>query len=213
MSSYGTVTHTLVSAVADDGTVTIAYPTGQSRATLRGSTGGDLTVNDGAYGAWNEADPGFSKTLNASDITITNLSGLTWPAGATIVVSFGDTPANGSYNLTQGSTKEKAQAGYPSTQELTASGAVDAGVRCLRLNHASTIIAATMVAPSHPGLFTVVDTSASGTAAHTVTLTGGTWNGTNTIATLNAPAEALIVFFDENGRGTIVSNIGSVALS
>jgi hypothetical protein len=213
MSSYGTVTHTLASAVADDGTVAIAYPTGQTRATLRGATGGDLTVNDGALGRYEQADPGFSASFGASTITITNLSGLSWPAGSKIVVSFGDTPASGSYNLVQGSTKEKAQAGYPSAQELTASGAVDSGVKHLKLNHATVVVAATMVATEHPGLFTVVDTSASGTAAHTVTLTGGTWNGTNTIATLNAPAEALIVFFDENGLGTIVSNIGSVALS
>jgi len=211
MSSYGTVTHTLVSAVVDDGTVAIAYPTGQSAATLAGATGGDLTVNDGAYGRWEQADPGFSATYGASTITITNLSGLTWPAGATIVVSFGDTPANGSYNLGLGSTKESARSGYPASQELTVSGAVNAGVECLRLNHGSTIIAATMVATAHPGFFAVVDMA--GTQSNTVTLTGGTWDGTNTIATLNAAAEALLVFFDENGRGTIISNVGAVALS
>ena len=211
MSSYGTVTHTLVSAVADDGTVAIAYPTGQSAATLTGTTGGDLTVNDGAYGRWEQADPGFSATYGASTITITNLSGLTWPAGATIVVSFGDTPADGSYNLQVGSTKEKVKSGYPASQELTASGAVNAGVACLRLNHSSVVIAATMNALAHPGYFSVVDMA--GTQSNTVTLSNGTWNGTATIATLNAAAEALIVFFDENGRGTIVSNIGSVALS
>ena len=100
-----------------------------------------------------------------------------------------------------------------SSQTLTASGAVTAGVKNLNLNHATVAIAATMVATEHPGLFTLTDTSASGTAAHTVTLTGGTWNGTATVATLNAPAEGLIVFFDALGNGTIVVNSGSVALS
>lgn len=100
-----------------------------------------------------------------------------------------------------------------SSLELTATGAVPAGVKNLRLSHASVVIAATMVATEHKGLFTVTDTSASGTAAHTVTLTGGTWNGANTVATLNAPAESLVVFFDDNGNGTIVVNTGSVALS
>jgi len=99
-------------------------------------------------------------------------------------------------------------------QELTATGAVTAGVQSVELNHASTIIAATIAsAVNHPGLFVVKNTSASGTAAHTLTLTAGTFNGTNNVATLNAPNEALIVYFDSAGKGTIVANVGSVALS
>lgn len=99
------------------------------------------------------------------------------------------------------------------SQELTASGAVTTGVQSLELNHATVVVAATMVATEHPGFFYVVDTSASGTAAHTVTLTGGTWDGTNTVATFNAPAESLLVFFDAAGNGRIILNTGSVALS
>ncbi len=100
------------------------------------------------------------------------------------------------------------------SQELTVTGAVNAGVKSVELNHASTIIAATIAtALTHPGLFAVVNTSASGTAAHTVTLTAGTWDGTNSIVTLNAPAEAILVWFDSAGAGTIVENVGSVALS
>jgi len=99
-------------------------------------------------------------------------------------------------------------------QAMTATAAVTAGVKSLELNHASTIIAATIVdAADHAGLFYVVDTSASGTAAHTVTLASGTWNGTNNTATLNAPAESLLVFFDGSGNGRIVLNTGAVALS
>lgn len=99
-------------------------------------------------------------------------------------------------------------------QELTATGAVTAGVQSVELNHASTIIAATIAnAANHQGLFIVKDTSASGTAAHTLTLTSGTFNGTNNVATLNAPNEALVVYFDSAGNGTIVENVGAVALS
>lgn len=99
-------------------------------------------------------------------------------------------------------------------QELTATGGVTEGIESLELNHASTIIAATIAnSKNHPGLFIVKDTSASGTAAHTCTLTAGTWDGTNTIATLNAPGEALAVYFDSNGDGVIIENIGSVALT
>jgi hypothetical protein len=100
-----------------------------------------------------------------------------------------------------------------SSQALTASGAVTAGVKNLTLNHATVAIAATMVATEHPGLFTVTNTSASGTAAHTLTLTGGTFNGTATVATLAAPAKSLVVFFDAAGNGTVVVNTGTVVLS
>lgn len=99
-------------------------------------------------------------------------------------------------------------------QALTATAAVTAGVQSVELNHATVVIAATIAdAAAHQGLFVVKDTSASGTAAHTLTLTSGTFNGTNNVATLNAPNEALIVYFDSAGNGTIVENIGSVGLS
>lgn len=100
------------------------------------------------------------------------------------------------------------------TQELTASGAVTPGIRHIELNHASVIVAATIAsADLHQGLLVVEDTSGSGTAAHTLTLTGGTFDGTNNTATLNAPAELLVVLIDGDGNGTIITNTGGVALS
>ena len=99
-------------------------------------------------------------------------------------------------------------------QELTASGSVTAGIQSVELNHATSAIAATIASSAnHQGLFVVKDTSASGTAAHTLTLTAGTFNGTNNVATLNAPKECLVVYFDSAGAGTIVENVGSVGLS
>lgn len=212
MSSLGVVTHTLASAVADDATVAIAYPTGVTANDLYGSTGGDLTVNDGAYGAWEEGSSGFEASYGASTITITNRSGISWPAGAIIRVSFGTVPRNGSYNLTLGNADGQAATGFPLSQELTASGAIASSVKDIRLNHATVAIAATFT--PKPGLVTITDNSASGTAGHSVTLGGGaTFNGTNTIATLNAPAESLVVFFDDDLKGVVVVNTGSVALS
>jgi len=100
------------------------------------------------------------------------------------------------------------------TQELTASGAVTPGVTILEVNHATVVVAAVIAdAIAHAGLFIIKDTSASGTAAHTVTLTSGTFNGTNNVATLNAPAEQLVVFIDDSGNGVIIENTGAVALS
>lgn len=99
-------------------------------------------------------------------------------------------------------------------QELTASGAVLPGVQSVELNHATVIAAATIADFSdHTGLFVVVDTSASGTAAHTLTLTAGTFDGTNNVATLNAPKECLVVWVDSAGNGTIVENVGTVGLA
>lgn len=99
-------------------------------------------------------------------------------------------------------------------QELTATGAVTSGVQMVELNHVSTVIAATIAdSANHAGtLFTVRNTSASGTAAHTLTLTSGTFDGTNNVATLNAPGESLSVVFDSAGNGIVILNTGTVGL-
>lgn len=100
------------------------------------------------------------------------------------------------------------------TQELTASGAVTAGIQSVELNHATVAVAATIADSSnHQGLFIVKDTSASGTAGHSLTLTAGTFDGTNNVATMNAPDDALVVYFDSAGNGTILVNVGTVALA
>lgn len=103
-----------------------------------------------------------------------------------------------------------------SVQELTATGVIRPTRKgVLLLNHASTIIAATFLEAPRPGdeLF-IIDSSASGTAAHTVTTPAGvTWDGSTTIATLNAPGEALHLVAISPTRWFILENIGSVALS
>lgn len=212
MSSLGIVTATLAADVANNATVDIAYPTGQTKSTLFGSTGGDLTVDEGAAGAWEEGSSGFTATYNSATITITNKSGITWTAGKAIRVSFGTTPSNGSYNLTLGVGNEQAARQTLRVQELLASGAITPNIDVVELNHASVIIAATYAVVPNT-ILNIKDTSATGTAAHTVTLTGGTFNGTNTIATLAARDKFLSVQFDSTGRGTILANVGTVALS
>jgi len=96
----------------------------------------------------------------------------------------------------------------------TANGTVTAGIQSVELNHATVLAAATIAdASNHQGLFVVKNTSASGTAAHTLTLTTGTFNGTNNVATLDAPNECLVVYFDSAGNGTVVENVGTIVLS
>ena len=98
--------------------------------------------------------------------------------------------------------------------ELTVSGAVTAGVQCVELNHATVIVAAVIADFSlHQGLFVVKDTSATGTAAHTLTLTAGTFDGTNNVLTLNALNECVAIYVDSAGNGTILENIDGVAIS
>lgn len=98
--------------------------------------------------------------------------------------------------------------------QLTASGAIPALAKGVELNHATVAIAATIDdAKKHPGLFVIKNTSASGTAAHTVTLTTGTWDGTHQVATLAAAGKALAVWFDSAGNGVILVNISTVAFS
>jgi len=100
------------------------------------------------------------------------------------------------------------------TLELTASGAVTPGTQYVELNHATVVIAATIADfADHVGTFVVKDTSASGTAAHTLTLTSGTFDGTNNVATLDAPGERLVVLVGDDGNGVIIENTGSVGLS
>lgn len=111
--------------------------------------------------------------------------------------------------------KDGASYGRRATQTLTASGAITVGKHGLvQLNHATVAIAATLAAPAAGDDLVIVDNSASGTAAHTVTLPSGvTWDGTNNTATLNAPGEALHVVALSATRWFILENIGSVALS
>lgn len=130
--------------------------------------------------------------------------------------------ADSSGNLYQGGTLITATASEINlaadvgsrVQELTATGAVTAGVQSVELNHATVAVDATIAdSTNHQGLLVIKDTSASGTAAHTVTLTSGTFDGTNNKVTLNAPNECIAVYIDSAGDGTIMENVGAVALS
>ena len=130
-----------------------------------------------------------------------------WPSGG--ILTYGGSPINATGNEINNAADVSGR-----VQELTADGAGVAGIQSLELNHTGTIIAATISdAANHQGLFIVKNTSASGAIAHTLTLTSGTFNGADNVATLNAPKEALVVYFDSAGNGTIIENVGGVALA
>lgn len=99
MGALGNVKTVLTAAVADDATTTVSYPAGTDQAGLTGSTGGSVAIN--GNDVWPQADDGGVEfTFGGSTITIKNESGVSWPAGATLVASFGETSIDGSYNLT-----------------------------------------------------------------------------------------------------------------
>lgn len=99
-------------------------------------------------------------------------------------------------------------------QELTVSGPIGLDSGIVLLNHATVVVAATLDAPQAGDELFIINNSASGTAAHTVTLPAGvTWDGTNDVSTLNAPGEALHVVAISPTRFFVMENIGAVAFS
>jgi len=100
-------------------------------------------------------------------------------------------------------------------QTIVASGSVTAGKKAIFLNHATVAIAATIADTSlHQGLFLIKAGLEPGAGQdHTCTITTGSWNGTNKIATFADIADSLLVYFDGSGNGTILVNTGTVSLS
>ena len=83
----------LATDVANAGTLTVAYPAGTSQATF---TGANAAANTG-FGVLNdnevfpEAAAGVrvNFTYGASNVTVTNNTGITWPAGSVLRFQFG----------------------------------------------------------------------------------------------------------------------------
>jgi hypothetical protein len=98
MSSLAVTRAVLASAVANAGTVVIPYPTGSTQASLIGSTGGELVLNDNDRYVQAASGTRVEFTFGASDITVTNQTGVSWPIASTILVSFGSSDFEGRYN-------------------------------------------------------------------------------------------------------------------
>lgn len=87
--NFGVVETILASAVADDGTFTVSYPTGFSQKSFaRGLNLGTAVMFVNGNDRWTEADPGFSLSYDASLITVTNLTGASLAAGSRIKLQF-----------------------------------------------------------------------------------------------------------------------------
>lgn len=87
MTQYKTLEYTLGTAVADDATVEIAYPSGSVQGDFTGvnaATTAYLILNDNDR--YTEAADEFDISYGASTVTITNKTGFTWPIGTTLAI-------------------------------------------------------------------------------------------------------------------------------
>ncbi len=98
MGALANTSTVLASAVANAGTVVVNYPAGQSQGTLIGSTGGKVAINNNDVYPQAGSGVAVTFTFGASNITITNNTGVSWPANSTLIASFGDNTEDGSYN-------------------------------------------------------------------------------------------------------------------
>lgn len=205
-----------------DGNTTISAPTdNQIDIEINGADDFTFTANTfTALSGSTIATNTIAETTAASGVTIDGVllkdGGAVFADAATIEIdTINEATAAAGVTIDSVLLKDGYSTGFRQPQTLTASGAITVGKHgVVQLNHDTVIIAATLAAPAAGYDLIIVDNSAAGTAAHTVTLPAGvTWDGTNNTATLNAPGEALHVVALSATRWFILENIGSVALS
>lgn len=90
----------LTADVANAGTFTVPYPAGSTQASLTGTTGGQMATAAGDV--YNQAASGAGTVafaFGASNITVTNNTGVTLVSGTRLFFGLGRNDINGSYNL------------------------------------------------------------------------------------------------------------------
>lgn len=168
-------------------------------------------------GIWPTAADGIINTVTASGAqTITGVK--TFSDG--IVVEDGELKlgAGAGTAVTATAAEINARCDVSAMQQtITTAGAqaITAGKSIVILDNGTTAIASTIAdASAHAGIFHIKATTEPAVGQdHTCTITTGTWNGTNKVATFADALDALVVMFDASGNGTVISNTGSVSLS
>ena len=94
----------------------------------------------------------------------------------------------------------------------SSSGAIGAGQNLIELNSNGASLTMTIAAPE-PGRYMTITQIDAGTDGHTVTLTAGTFDGTNNRATFNAQGEAIILQGISTTAFVLLANQGSVGMS
>lgn len=95
MGAIATNRVTLASAVADDATFTVGYPSGVTQSNLLGATGGSMVVDGDAV--FEQGAAGFTAVYGASNITVTNTTGASLAVGSVVDISFGSNTIGGRY--------------------------------------------------------------------------------------------------------------------
>jgi len=138
-------------------------------------------------------------------------------AGAPLVAGVAVTSSAAELNILTGVTATGVEINRAAdvsarVQSITVTGAITAGVQSIELNHTVAIAATIASLVNHPGIVHVKAIMEPATT-HTVTITTGTWDGTNKIATFTDINDTLVVYVDSAGNGTILENVGAVGLS
>ena len=173
----------------------VAQKNGSNGRTIWSYVSADAIAVVGANGYFTNGD---DLGMQVGDVVLVTNS----TTGATTVAIVSEVVSGGAASITGG------------TVDLDTAGAnvVTPGISRVEISQATQVTATIANAALHAGLFTVVQTG-TGTAGHTLTLTSGNFDGSNNVATLNAQGESLTVLFDDAGNGTIINNLGAVALS
>lgn len=87
-SNYATVRTTLAADVPNAGTFTVNYPTGTAQADYTGANAGNTTDNMLVFDPSGDKYVGAQVGLayGATNVTVTNNSGVTWPASRVAVI-------------------------------------------------------------------------------------------------------------------------------
>jgi hypothetical protein len=178
-------------------------------------TANTLTALSGSTIATNT----IAETTAASGVTIDGVllkdGGAIFADAATIEIDTINEAASAHGVIIDGVTIKDGVIDAPKpSQALTATGAITINNGMVTLAHATVVIAATLDAPAVGDDLWIINTSASGTTAHTVTAAAGvTFDGTNNTATFDAADESLHIIASSATRWRIVTNNGAVGLS
>ena len=159
---YQIVDTNLAAAVANAATVNVAYPPGTNAGTFKGAVGHQMMLG----GDLLTAPEKFTLAFNAANITVTNGSGATWPAGSRVylqleVVGNGvvingvkrTVPATVGY-INLGSPLAASAAGIAAAQTPAAAGNLVLAANALDVPR------------------NITETGVAATIAHTLTVTG-----------------------------------------
>jgi hypothetical protein len=214
-ADFAALTATTLSVGGNVVTNTSVLLGGSAAVDLNGEAGGIVFDTDGNTKMYASADDVITLNIGAAADFRFAANLFTALAGSVIAAdTIAETTAASGVTIDGALLKDGRSNLGRQVQALTATGAITIISGLVTLAHATVIIAATLAAPTAGDSLMVVNTSASGTVAHTVTLPAGvTWNGTNNTATLDAAGEALHVIALSATRWLIIENIGSVGLS